>query len=134
MRRTAAACCCIAGFLLLFNLIYTHFAFGRSSPYMRWMSLIPLAGGALPALILLYSGCAGRVSRPALNLWNAGLATLTAGCLVRGIVNMSGRYTDYDLVYWVFGTAMLAAAAITAVAAETWNAGRKHKSSKNSVF
>ena len=32
------------------------------------------------------------------------------GCLFRGIVNISGRFTDLDLIYWVTGWIFLAAA------------------------
>ena len=40
------------------------------------------------------------------------MAVWAAGCLFRGIVNISGRFTDLDRIYWILGWVFLAAAAI----------------------
>ena len=37
------------------------------------------------------------------NLWNSGIAILMSEMLIRGITNVSGRYTEYDMIYWVLG-------------------------------
>ena len=52
-------------------------------------------------------------SRLSLNLWNSGVATLTAGALYRGIVNLSGRSTTMDQPYYYLGVAFLALALIS---------------------
>ena len=51
---------------------------------MHYLFFIPLIGGTL--LVLLQLMVKG-FSRLSLNLWNSGVATLTAGALYRGIVN-----------------------------------------------
>ena len=53
------------------------------------------------------------LSRLSLNLWNSGVATLTAGALYRGIVNLSGRSTTMDQPYYYLGVAFLALALIS---------------------
>lgn len=90
--------------------IYEHFSFGETSAFMHYLFLIPLVGGALlVALQLIVKG----LSRITLNLWNSGVATLTAGALYRGIVNLSGRSTTMDQSYYYVGFAFLALAFIS---------------------
>ena len=72
---------------------------------MHYLFLIPLIGGAL--LVLLQLMVKG-FSRLSLNLWNSGVATLTAGALYRGIVNLSGRSTTMDQPYYYLGVDFLA--------------------------
>ncbi|MEN6635023.1 MAG: hypothetical protein ABFC56_04185 [Clostridiaceae bacterium] len=45
-------------------------------------------------------------------LWNSAVATLTTGFLVRAVINISGRYTDYDGFYWLLAGALFAAVII----------------------
>ena len=47
---------------------------------------------------------------------HTGIAALIFGCLVRGIVNVSGRFTAYDRVYWATGGALLLAALLAGTA------------------
>ena len=77
------------------------------------MFLCPLLGCALPGLIglLLPSGlCVSRVS---FNLWNSGVAAVLFGLLHRGIVNVSGRVTWDDRIFYVLGEIFLVAAVCT---------------------
>lgn len=71
------------------------------------MFLIPLTGGMLMALGLMFSHARTRITRVAFNLWNSGIAVLIFACLIRGIVNISGRFTDYDKYYWIAGGLLL---------------------------
>lgn len=83
----------ISAFFFVGSRIYEHFSFGETSAFMHYLFLIPLIGGTLlVALQLFVKG----LSRLSLNLWNSGVATLTAGALYRGIVNLSGRSTTMD--------------------------------------
>lgn len=71
---------------------------------MHYMFCVPLIGGAvLLGLLQLIP----TLSRLAYNLWNSGVATITAGCLLRGIINLSGRSTTLDQPYWYIGAAFL---------------------------
>ncbi|MDO4573078.1 MAG: stage II sporulation protein P [Clostridia bacterium] len=112
MRRGLVVCALAALFCLLFSRVYAAFSYGESSAYMRRLYWPPLFGGVLPAAVLILCGAAGKIDRAAFNLWNAGVATVGAGCLLRGVVDISGRSTNYDTVYWIAGAALLLAALI----------------------
>lgn len=112
MRRALITGASLALFCVVFTLIYEQFSHGATSTHMRCMFLMPLAGCALPALAGLVTPLHRFVCRPAFNLWNSGMAVWAAGCLFRGIVNISGRFTDLDRIYWILGWVFLAAAAI----------------------
>ena len=97
---------------------------------MHYLFLIPLIGGALlVALQLMVKG----FSRLSLNLWNSGVATLTAGALYRGIVNLSGRSTTMDQPYYYLGVAFLALALISLFFVRSVWVEKQPKISKTSV-
>ena len=54
-----------------------------------------------------------RLLSPESQSLNSGVATLTAGALYRGIVNLSGRSTTMDQPYYYLGVAFLALALIS---------------------
>lgn len=85
-------------FLNLFNQIYQGFSYGERSLYMQGMFLIPLLGAGLYALSLF--GRAWLSNRASFLLFNSGLAIAISGCLIRGIIEMSGRSTTLDRPYW----------------------------------
>lgn len=77
---------------------------------MHYMFCVPLIGGAvLLGLLQLIP----TLSRLSYNLWNSGVATITAGCLLRGIINLSGRSTTLDQPYWYIGVGFLVLALIS---------------------
>ena len=108
MKRAAVTGACLALLCVVFTVIYEYFSHGAASPHMRSMFLMPLAGVALPALAGYLTPLHRYVSRVAFNLWNSAMATWVAGCLFRGIVNISGRHTSLDLPYWIAGWVFLA--------------------------
>ena len=94
-------------FLIVFNIIYTHFSFGVTSDYMKYMFLITLIGGIIEITFLLICNHYNYRPRTSFNMWNSGLALLVAGCLVEGIVGISGRYTDWEIAYFTAGAIFL---------------------------
>ena len=110
MKRAAITGAVLALVCVIFTAVYEQFSHGAVSSHMRCMFLMPLAGCALPALLCYLTPLHRHVSRPAFNLWNSGLAVWAVGCLFRGIVNISGRFTDLDKIYWIAGWVFLAAA------------------------
>ena len=79
---------------------------------MHYLYAVPLVGGIL---LLVLLKIIPNLSRLSLNLWNSAVATLTAGVLFRGIVNLSGRSTTLDQPYWYLGTAFVALALLSMV-------------------
>jgi hypothetical protein len=112
MKRAAVVGASLALLCVVFTAIYESFSHGAVSTHMRCMFLMPLVGCALPALLCLLTPLHRFVCRPAFNLWNSGLAVWAVGCLFRGIVNISGRFTDLDRIYWILGWIFLAAAVV----------------------
>lgn len=90
-------------FLWIFGRVYEHFAFGEYSYFMRYMFLIPIAAGT--GAILLYRIVSGRkrMDRVMFLLWNSAIGILVSGCLIKGIIEMSGRNTELEGYYWVGG-------------------------------
>ncbi|HFI0285425.1 TPA: hypothetical protein ACGOVJ_000157 [Streptococcus suis] len=94
-------------FLFIFSRIYQALSYGEVSFFMNYLFCIPLIGGILLTGLLLLKP---SLSRMAYNLWNSGIATITAGFLLRGIINLSGRSTSLDQPYWYLGAGFLALA------------------------
>lgn len=77
---------------------------------MHYMFCVTLIGGALLLGMLTLKP---NLSRMTFNLWNSGAATITAGFLLRGIINLSGRSTTLDQPYWFIGAGFLVLALIS---------------------
>lgn len=77
---------------------------------MHYLYAVPLIGGLL---LLILLKIIPNLSRLSLNLWNSAVATLTAGILFRGIVNLSGRSTTLDQPYIYTSIAFLVLAVVS---------------------
>ena len=99
-------------FFFAFSRIYESFSFGETSIHMHYLFALPLVGGIL---LLLFMKTIPNLSRLSLNLWNSAVATMTAGMLFRGIVNLSGRSTTLDIPYWYIGASFVALALFSMV-------------------
>jgi hypothetical protein len=104
-----------AAFCGAFSAVYLHYSYGQSSPFLVFLFAPSLLLGLTPAALLLWTGSERIASRAVRRLWNSGVATLTVGFMVRAVINISGRYTDYDAIYWALGAAFLLAAFGTAL-------------------
>ena len=109
-RKTALIYTLLTIFFFAFSRIYESFSFGETSSHMHYLSAVPLAGGIL---LLLFMKVIPNLSRLSLNLWNSAVATLTAGVLFRGIVNLSGRSTTLDQPYIYISLGFLTLAIIS---------------------
>ena len=123
--KTALAYAAVSAFCLVFCAIYEIFSFGEHSLFMRMMFMVPLLGGAAPFGLMAVSENPPSISRGAFNLWNSGLAVRVSGCLVRGIIEISGRMSDYDNYYWVISGLFLILAFLMQTVAWRKNIQRK---------
>ncbi|WP_333674992.1 hypothetical protein [Streptococcus parasuis] len=105
-----------AAFLFIFSRIYESLSYGEVSVFMHYMFCATLVGGILLLGLLQVKP---NLSRMTYNLWNSGIATITAGCLLRGIINLSGRSTTLDQPYWYVGAGFLALSLITLFISDT---------------
>lgn len=111
-KKTAVVYTLITVFFSIFSRIYEHFSFGETSVYMHWLFGVPLIGGVV---LLIFQKLIPNLSRLSLNLWNSAVATIAAGVLFRGIVNLSGRSTTLDLPYWYVGLVLAGLALLSMI-------------------
>lgn len=104
ITRTTFVYFVISIFLFIFSRIYESFSYGEISFYMHYMFFIPMFGGAT---LFFISKLHHAIPRISYNLWNSGIATIVAGFLIRGIINLSGRSTTLDRFYLFVGSALL---------------------------
>mgnify|MGYP006972411465 CR=1 FL=1 len=115
LRKTAWTYGILTAFTGVFSFVYLLFSHGESSPFMVWLFMPPLLLGLAPALLLMRTRASLQPGRSVRRIWNSAVATLTCGMLVRAVINISGRYTEYDTIYWIAsGLLFLAAAAFYA--------------------
>ena len=114
--RTFISYLAMAAFLFIFSRIYESLSYGEVSVFMHYMFCATLVGGILLLGLLQVKP---NLSRITYNLWNSGIATITAGCLLRGIINLSGRSTTLDQPYWYVGAGFLKLSLITLFISDT---------------
>ena len=102
--RTAFVYLLITLFLAVFGAVYEHFSHGVYSFFMAYAFLFPLAGGVLPFFGMGLTGrYPGRISR---GFWHCTIATLTAGSIVKGILDIYGTTNALTAWYWIVGAGL----------------------------
>lgn len=96
---------------MVFIYVYELFSYGESSPYMRFMFLAPLIGAL--AYLLTSFGLGWLRNRGSVLLFNSAIATVASACLVKGIVEVSGRTTTVDGPYWYVAVGLLVISLLT---------------------
>lgn len=113
--KTALVYLLISGLCVLVNYVYSLYGHGVSSAAMSLMFLYPLLGGALVfALVWLLMPGAQQVPhyRLSVNLYNAGIAALTVGSLLKGVFDIAGTSSPYIVAYRLAGWLLAGAGAI----------------------
>lgn len=116
--KTAFCYLLVAGFCALLGGVYEHFSHGVYSPAMVYAFAYPLAGGAIPflAMALWCQNCADGNA-----LYHCGIATLTLGSILHGVLEIYGTDSRLLLFYplagwilvgmgfflWLFSTFMI---------------------------
>ena len=111
-KKTALFYGILSVFCGVFSVVYLQFSHGESSAFLVWLFAPALLLGALPAWLLSRVTPVLRPGKAVRRLWNSAVATLSAGMLVRAIINIAGRYTDYDLIYWIASGALFITAIV----------------------
>ena len=114
-QRTTIVYGILAAFCGVFSFVYLQFSHGESSPFLAWLFAPALLLGMVFALLAGRTSVFKRSGTASRRLWNSAVATLSCGMLVRAIVNISGRYTEYDMIYWIVSGILFAAAAVVYV-------------------
>lgn len=99
-------------FCALFGAIYEVFSHEVYSYHMIYAFIIPLAGGALPFLQFAVGRAKRYPGRNSRRLYHAGIATLTVGCIMSGILKIYGTTNALIGIYWIAGILLIAVAVI----------------------
>lgn len=92
--------------------VYGIFSHGVASKAMTWMFLYPLLGGALfySAINLFFPNIIKFTGyRVFYNIYNSGIATLTFGSFLKGILEIAGTNSDYLVFFYIVGVAFILA-------------------------
>ena len=98
-------------FCALFGAVYEAFGHGVYSYGMLYAFAFPLVMGVMP-LYLIVSLRAPYPGKGSLNLWHAGIAALTVGSIVTGVLEIYGTTNPLTVVYWILGAALSALGAV----------------------
>ena len=112
MEKTAFVYFLIALFCALFGAVYEVFSHDVYSYFMLYAFGFPLVGGTLPFWMLARkkdAKCPGAVAR---NLYHSGIATLTVGSIIRGVLDIYGTTNKLSGYYFSVGGALVIAGAV----------------------
>jgi len=125
-------------FTAFFGGVYEIFSHEVYSFSMIYAFAYPLAGGVLPFLLLAQRGGKNFPGAAARQIYHAGIATLTVGSIMRGVLEIYGTTNSLVRWYTIAGLALvitgLAIYAVQALAGKKRRAGSalsKHAENKN---
>ena len=92
---------------ILFGAVYELFSHGVRSCFMICAFAFPLLLGAIPFFLLRKRGKSfpGRAA----DLIHAGVAALTAGSILQGVLEIYGTSNPLTAVYWTAGGVLVSA-------------------------
>lgn len=96
----------VAVFTFAVDHIYAIFGHGVSSAAMTWMFMYPLAGGL--GLYLMISLFLPKINyfigyRLFCNIYNSGIALFTVGSFLKGILEIAGTSSAYNIFFYIAG-------------------------------
>lgn len=101
----------ISVFVFIFGQIYEYFSHGVYSSYMMYAFLIPFIGLFIPSFLnklILKRTVSDNVTLP----WKCGIATLSAGSIYKGILEIYGTSGTFEIVYLIIGSIFCIMAAV----------------------
>ena len=90
-------------FCVLFGMVYEIFSHEVYSYYMIYAFAFPLVGGTLPFQFIAVIGIKRFPHRFAGKLYHSGIAALTVGSIVRGVLDIYGTTNALADYYWIIG-------------------------------
>lgn len=82
----------------LFGAVYEHFSHEVYSYFMLYAFAVPLILGVIPMLGIMLSGKKISEKNPCLHLYGFGIAALTTGSIIKGVLDIYG--TTNHLIKW----------------------------------
>lgn len=93
----------VTAFVLAFGIVYECFSHGVVSLYMVLAFLIPLVLGVLPFGTVTVMKKNYYPSPIGSNTYHAGIATLTVGSIMKGVLDIYGTTSPYVSAYLIIG-------------------------------
>lgn len=106
--KTAFVYILLTIFCALFGGIYEYFSHEVYSFFMIYAFAFPLAGGALPFFIIFLIKTKIYPCTAARNLYHSGIAALTVGSLIRGVLDIYGTTNSLVQYYFYAGIVLTA--------------------------
>ena len=116
--KTALVYVRLSLFVALFGAVYELFSHEVYSFYMIYAFVFPLAGGVLPFLMMAVLQIKRYPDVWFRNLYHSGIATLTAGSIVRGVLEIYGTTNSLTRFYWWAGAILITAAILASLLRE----------------
>jgi len=107
IRKTILAYFTLSATAIAVNCIYGVFGHDVHSASMTWMFLYPLLGGTLfyTLVYLLIPDVVNlKTYRLFYNSYNSGIAALTIGNFLKGILEIAGTSSQYVLYFYIAGS------------------------------
>lgn len=99
----------ISLFCVLFGAVYEIYSHEVYSYFMLYAFTFPLAGGTLPFSIFTLIKIKRYPNALSRNLYHFGIATLTVGSIIRGVLDIYGTTNALSEWYWRVGAAFVIA-------------------------
>ena len=103
VAKTAFTYLIISIFCVFFGAVYEVFSHEVYSFYMIYAFAFPLLGGTFPFLMMHVRHCSKYPCTVSRNLYHSGIAALTVGSIVRGILEIYGTTNHLSQLYWYVG-------------------------------
>ena len=101
--KTAFVYLLISLFLALFGAVYERYSHEVYSFYMLYAFVFPLAGGVLPFITIWLYGAGWYPPDGVRRLYHFGIATLSVGSIIQGILEIYGTTNALVRWYWIVG-------------------------------
>ena len=102
--RTSLIYLIVSLFCALFGAVYEKFSHEVYSYYMIYAFVFPLVGGVLLFLVFSVIGLDQYPHHYACKLYHSGIAALTIGSIIRGVLDIYGTTNALADYYWIFGS------------------------------
>lgn len=111
LRKTIITYLILSLAAIVIDKVYDIFGHGVDSNAMTWMFLYPLLGGAVfySTISLFFPNIIKFTGyRGFYNLYNSGIATLTFGSFLKGILEIAGTNSNYLVFFYTVGGGFIA--------------------------
>ena len=113
-QRTAVRYLLISLFCFIFGLVYELFSNDVYSAFMLGAFGFPLVLGTLPFLVFAKTAISPTLH--ARYLYHSGIASLTVGSVIEGVLEIYGTTNRLTAYYWYLGIALASAGIVAFIA------------------